>query len=161
MSNETPKIYAERHGQWQELLRSGELVQGHRQLRSMKDEYTDTDRYCCLGVGCLTFERETGKGKWKGEGRQVEFSVGNGIKQKESAIMPPVVFEWYGLHLTDEEVYLITGKSSQSILYLCNDVLGMNFKKIAEIIDWLSEPEKNKSKLVNLLNQIVEISVER
>ena len=42
---------------WVEALRSGGYKQGRKRLR-----YGDT--YCCLGVLCDLYRKETGEGKW-------------------------------------------------------------------------------------------------
>lgn len=41
-----------------DALRSGEYQQGRYQLRS-------GDRFCCQGVGCEVFRRNTGQGVWE------------------------------------------------------------------------------------------------
>lgn len=50
-----------------EALESGAYAQGGGQLR---DDFTgnsdDADKFCCLGVACDIYMKETGKGYWEG-----------------------------------------------------------------------------------------------
>src|SRR5690242_16385148 len=44
---------------WVDALKSGEYTQGQFVLRSFEDTY------CCLGVLCDLYAKETGKGNWQ------------------------------------------------------------------------------------------------
>lgn len=43
---------------WVAALRSGEYAQGRNKLKN------NNDSYCCLGVLCDVYQKETGKGNW-------------------------------------------------------------------------------------------------
>lgn len=74
---------------WVQALESGQFHQGRGSLRI-------GGSYCCLGVACELYRRETGQGEWRvipGDGTY-DFHV-NGIS--EHAILPPIVKNWLGL----------------------------------------------------------------
>ena len=53
-------VKRERRDRWAEALRSGEFEQNTGALRV-------NDKYCCLGVACELYRRETGEGRWTTE----------------------------------------------------------------------------------------------
>lgn len=74
-------------------LRSGAYTQT---MGCLQDE----TGYCCLGVACDRFMRETGTGEWvvsdRGS-REMSFHVGEGnLVRFSSSVMPTLVREWYG-----------------------------------------------------------------
>lgn len=54
MSKMNKKVKAK----WVKALKSGEFKQGKNTLKN-------NGKYCCLGVLCELYRKETGKGKWK------------------------------------------------------------------------------------------------
>ena len=73
---------------WLEALRSGEYIQGRDRLRL-------GDRFCCLGVACDLYAKETGKGGWlspESNDSQVFMVRGRDMKYTEG--LPLVVSEW-------------------------------------------------------------------
>jgi hypothetical protein len=83
---------------WVAALRSGEYKQSKSVLRS-KD-----DGYCCLGVLCDLYQKETGKGTWGKEplkdkhSRTMAFAFDDGTADEPVTDFPDVeVFKWAGI----------------------------------------------------------------
>jgi hypothetical protein len=75
---------------WLTALKSGEYKKGKMKLRNNVDddeEYT----YCCLGVLCEEYRKETGLGAWEGD----IFFDGNG--ESHITVLTRDVAEWAGL----------------------------------------------------------------
>jgi len=70
---------------WIQELESGKYKKGEERLRSGKE-------FCCLGVLCDIYIKETGLGEWK---RDV-FKEPD-TERKHFSILPVVVKEWAGL----------------------------------------------------------------
>lgn len=103
---------------WVEALESGEFEQGKRKLQT-------GDAFCCLGVACVVYERETGERLTRNSigsiyGTTLNTSVGGGD-----------VREWLGLRKHH-------GAFDGGILIDLNDK-GKTFPEIAAIIR--SEPK--------------------
>ena len=99
-------------------LRSGEFEQGRGQLRRYNS-------YCCLGVMCEVYRRETGRGEWiDGWTFEMEDRMAN-------ASLPFPVREWVGLRGGSGEY------GSKTSLTDRNDA-GVSFAEIADLIE--SEP---------------------
>lgn len=77
---------------WTDALRSGDYEQGTHYLRN-------EDRYCCLGVLCDLYKKETGQGEWAGGIFYVE-----GATQCSVMFPPEPVREWAGLDMKDEKM---------------------------------------------------------
>jgi hypothetical protein len=74
---------------WIEALESGEYKQGKEKLQKARD------LYCCLGVACDVFHKETGEGRWfKTAYGSIQFAVG-GIYNEGT--LPPDVYTWLGM----------------------------------------------------------------
>lgn len=78
----TREEYAERRERWAEALESGKYAQTKGALR-------DRNGYCCLGVACDLYAKDTGEA-WKkdADGYQFLYNVGS---------LPQQVCEWLGL----------------------------------------------------------------
>lgn len=103
---------------WIAALESGEFPQGKGALRSDRG-------YCCLGVACEVYRRETGIGEWvPGDGAWVFKITG----YYESAILPLSLVEVFGL----KDQY---GSSNDGSLGLTtkNDT-GSCFAEIADLL---------------------------
>lgn len=75
-----------------EVLRSGELVQGHRQLLTKMTIGNEiVEKYCCLGVACKIYSQEVG-GYWGGPSG-AQFIADDA----RSDIAPDDVAEYFGL----------------------------------------------------------------
>lgn len=75
---------------WVEALRSGEFDQTCLRLHRVQPTASRPAGYCCLGVACEVYRRETGQGRWGGD----EFHVDREI---ESHALPNAVMEWLSL----------------------------------------------------------------
>jgi hypothetical protein len=103
---------------WVKALVSGIYVQGEKRLRP------HTDEYCCLGVLCDLYHKETGNGQWQ------LTSNGYVFIDSQSAtcdMLPADVVDWAGLDTTDPEL------PDGNILSALNDG-GIPFSEIAILI---------------------------
>lgn len=106
---------------WLKALRSGDYKQGRRCLRTK-------DRFCCLGVLCDLYAKETGK-KWESGGRM----FGN------QETVPIEVQEWSGLK--DDNPWLTPSlkvEDDEGVTF-CHSLAelndsGQSFKQIASVI---------------------------
>src|SRR5688572_668760 len=71
---------------WVEALRSGEFQQGKDSLRPKPDAF------CCLGVACEVFRRETGKGEWAAIHSDMTFVASDASSSAD--LLPTAVAEW-------------------------------------------------------------------
>ena len=106
---------------WVAALRSGEFEQAQGRLK-------DGDAYCCLGVACELYIRETGVGSW-----DERSSFLNGDGRAYSAVLPDELQTWLGVR-ADVASYA----EGVCALTIDNDN-GKTFTEIADIIE--SEPE--------------------
>lgn len=107
---------------WVAALRSGEFSQTQAVLRDLRG-------YCCLGVLCEIFRRETGRGEWDA---RYFFVEDEGKRYESHTDLVRQVAQWVGL----ETVTAAYGDMESLIRH--NDT-GDNFSKIADIIEL--EPE--------------------
>lgn len=120
---------------WVEALRSGEFTQAQRTLQTKEQEY------CCLGVACELYRRETGEGEWI-ERFDVSltglyFAPGN-KRHGSNSFLPPVVQEWIGLNGAAGEFDDSDINDDSTTLAEMNDE-GNTFDQIATVIE--QEPE--------------------
>lgn len=100
-------------------LRSGDYKQGKHELRSADNEY------CCLGVLCDLYRKETNK-------RWVKNEFDDNYKMHgDAAFLPEEVMEWAGVE--DDNLYLQRGGEQIAASYL-ND-RGVPFTEIADLIE--------------------------
>lgn len=110
--------------EWVAALRSGEFEQVTGWLS--KD-----GRYCCLGVGCEVFRRQTGRGRWGiGSEERIPFRVDI---EEEVGALPAAVRDWLGLSGREGQ---ISAPWIASLAALNDD--GATFDQIADLIE--SEP---------------------
>ena len=114
---------------WIEALRSGKYTQ-------TKEALKENDSYCCLGVACDLYRRQTKVGKWGKSkyDRSVPFFAG---QSSHSGILPWPVANWLGITSRKGVVEIQNGtgsKMSVSSLDALNDA-GMSFDEIADIIE--------------------------
>lgn len=109
---------------WVEALRSGEFKQGTKHLRGFEETY------CCLGVACEIYRRETGNGRWVTTyERQVWlFEADN---TSIDYFMHPTVQKWIGLR---EQLGAASTMPGGSLTAL-NDSCGYDFTAIADMIE--------------------------
>lgn len=106
---------------WVAALRSGEYEQGTSHLN--KD-----DKFCCLGVLCDIYRKETGEGEWQptGDGYASQFKIQN---DWESKVTPSIVAGWAGLVLKNP----VPIEFRQSLAEMNDE--GKTFAEIADIIE--------------------------
>lgn len=102
------------------------------------------DGYCCLGVACELYRRETGNGVWRSRGFEVYYFDPESKTQgaipssfEEAKLLPYHVYDWIGGIGGD----IPTTESYASLL---NDS-GVSFSRIANILEdtYLSEDRKS------------------
>lgn len=90
---------------WVEALRSGEYVQTQNKLKARVDSGPDAPvGFCCLGVACEMYAKETGLGKWMEEedGTFVFVSDGEEVKfSSQNEFLPLPVMKWLGISEND------------------------------------------------------------
>lgn len=106
---------------WIKALRSKKYSQGFSVLRE------DKNSFCCLGVACDIFRKETKTGEWQEMEKGYKFVTNTGIEDIDD--LPDEVKDWYGLE--KPEPY-IKGKWLGADY---NDNLGYSFKKIANLLE--------------------------
>ena len=113
-------MLTENQEKWVEALRSGDYEQTQGCLQ-------DSKGYCCLGVACVVYEKETG---WKLPRNTDGFYSGIHLGLSFSKVR-----RWLGLNgneapVNDPDIECLTG---------LNDEKEYTFEQIAEVIE--SEPE--------------------
>jgi len=121
---------------WLEALRSGEYKQGMKKLKS-------GDNFCCLGVLCDIYRKETGKGEWKEiiEPGEIHATM-NFFSEKEynCGTLTEDVGKWAGFEnnsingVKNLKHPFITVDSERDGIAVFND-RGMSFKALADIIE--------------------------
>ena len=112
---------------WIAALRSGEFMQGKGTLRSGV-------AYCCLGVACEVFRRETANGDWFPQlfgYERFEFHAGLGYTV---GVLPAAVVAWLGLEETSPSVYMPEYDRLIALTEL-NDTRDYDFAQIADILE--------------------------
>ena len=79
---------------WVTALTSGEYTQGREQLK------TPDGNYCCLGVLCDLYIKETQRGEWDRQMIVIPDGV-NGYSEHESLLLPETVAVWSGVMYND------------------------------------------------------------
>lgn len=116
-----------------EALRSGEFEQGYATLR------TQGDTYCCIGVACEV-ARLNGIGiEWKLEKRASccdDCDPGHEGERwffnEQSVAFGTAVRDWYGFIEADP---ILSDHDFTLTMIGANDTKGMNFEKIADLIE--------------------------
>lgn len=106
---------------WLEALRSGDYEQAKGSLK------TTSGKFCCLGVLCDLYHKETGNGEWNVDGKKESFSVGYDVR---IGILPKAVCHWAEL---DSPNPRIDDAREESLAEL-ND-LGLTFLEITDLIE--------------------------
>lgn len=126
---------------WLDALRSGDYEQGKSALRS-------GDQYCCLGVACEVYRKETGQGEWQGRelagGVTSIWAFRDGYD--ESSLLPSRVREWLGIKTVSANFNRpVLGNGTDDPCYTCytltdlNDCGDYTFTDIADFIE--TKPE--------------------
>lgn len=117
---------------WVKALRSGKFPQSTMALKRVTEK---GEGYCCLGVLCEVFRKETGKGEWvrSDMAERVDFLVEG---HTETNFLPRAVMEWAGLSMSDPELepssqYVVEGDMTAS---MANDKVKLTFAEIADLV---------------------------
>jgi len=124
MGMPTPKMKLKIRRKWTAALRSRKYRKGKGGLRV-------DNAFCCLGVLCELYRKDTGKGEW------IE-ALGGKSFLFETGILPTAVSTWAGLKGMDREDPLLKSKGiNLSTLNdgETNNSRGLSFAKIADLID--------------------------
>ncbi len=139
------RMNPERIGKLTTALRSGEFQQGKSMLHNVHN-----DTYCCLGVACEVYRRETGDGEWEGSGRSPGAEANKYDRFLGADLCLPVkVAEWYGLIDPDVDgppmgvnsispkvrAMIISGETYDTPLANLNDDQGWTFEQIADVLE--------------------------
>ena len=101
---------------WTKALRSGEYEQGKGRLRKR-------DKFCCLGVLCDLYVRETPRAKWVDD-----------TLDESYCLLPQSVIEWSEIEDCSIGSPYIKGGERQGTLAGLNDN-GDSFERIADLIE--------------------------
>lgn len=124
---------------WLEALRSGNYVQGREELRPR--HYSGGYAYCCLGVLCDVYQKETGKGEWREIGCgswDSSFDAteeGAPVTDKSWSSLPQAVVKWAGFYTNDPTVPNPKGNGKDRITLANLNDAGTSFEELAEIIE--------------------------
>lgn len=102
---------------WLAALRSGDYIQGHGRLR-------EGNTFCCLGVLCDLYAKETGVEWQKEESGHCAFD--------HASFLPNCVMHWAGLE--DHDPIPKLGGASCTLSYF-NDVRRAGFNEIADHVE--------------------------
>lgn len=109
---------------WIDALESGEYAQTREKLR-------DNEGYCCLGVLCDIWSKESNRGSWGENDLQGDFLVDGKVK----GYIPKEVKEWLGIEITNTDPFCVyRGTIEETSLIDMNDSGRKNFKEIATAI---------------------------
>jgi hypothetical protein len=116
---------------WIAALRSGEYDQGIERLRTLT-------RFCCLGVLCDLYSKETGI-EWNYHSPSEGHSLSGFEFDGQREFLPSSVVEWSGLETRSPEINILVSDEDEE--YLDTQALaelndnGENFFKIADLIE--------------------------
>jgi hypothetical protein len=106
--------------EWVKALRSGEYKQGRAQLRSKKD------KFCCLGVLCDVYVKETKKGRWI-----VDEDGDKGFNFKSQNTLPPRSVErWASLDACSSGDFVDFNDSDRQSFKTIANYIEKNWKKL-------------------------------
>ncbi len=109
-----------------DALESGKYQQAQGSLRN-RVARLGRYNYCCLGVACDVFRKETGQGKWDGE----SFLIG---AEEATEEMPRQVRDWFGFFDQRGKSSGLLGTDGEDDLIDLNDNTGKSLKEIAGAI---------------------------
>ena len=118
----------ENAAKWVRALREGGYDQDMERLRR------GNGGFCCLGVACDVYMKETGEGEWKTGISGMIFVVGH---EKSGSELPVGVMKWLGMASTYGRYEY--EEHPRDLVYH-NDVEGWGFSRIADLIE--SEPKE-------------------
>lgn len=108
----------ENRAKWVAALRSGEFKQT---TGSLKDYYDIG--YCCLGVGCVVFQKETGFGEFTDGGMNFYVDKENEKEHDEDSFLNPIVAEFFGVTKPEQkELVRLNDGDHQNFQYIANKI---------------------------------------
>lgn len=110
---------------WVKALRDGSYEQAAGRLRKVASDQSIT-RYCCLGVLCDLYLKETDKGEWIGEVFKIDRTDASNV------VLPHQVEYWAGMRTRDGSF------AARKNLMIMNDS-GASFNEIANTIEKYQE----------------------
>ena len=116
------KLHKSRIALWVKALRSRKYQQGRGWLHPTEKTY------CCLGVACEVYRKETGRGEWVGEDEHQGAAFTQGKQKGSVQVLPDFVGKWFGLPNGSTEV-------GDEDLVALNDFHEWSFKRIATAIE--------------------------
>ena len=111
---------------WIEALRSGKYGQTKGKLRNYEE-----NEFCCLGVACDVFAKETGQGYWSAGG---VFHINGDYYESNDNVLPKTVMEWLGLRNPSGTFNEYTPRGNKRNLAMMNDH-GGTFENIAKLLE--------------------------
>lgn len=122
---------------WVDALRSGEYKQctgslirypDHEELKLIKTIVPDEallneSSFCCLGVLCDLYRKETGQNLWK-----------NGSFNNNYGVLPAIVLEWSGL-IHHNPIVKVSSNLDNITISQANDYYNHDFNMIADVIE--------------------------
>ena len=108
---------------WIAALESGEYTQGRFRLCTQLER--DVREYCCLGVLCDLYKKQTGNGRWiESSENIVAFAPNNDSPTNYIEALPYSVVRWAGLTQSDPLIGIYRATN-------LNDVESWTFAEIA------------------------------
>lgn len=114
---------------WITALRSGEYKQGKNVLRS------NDDCYCCLGVLCDVYIKETGKGEWRKTTLTSEYYFITTAQSSNTFALTNEVAEWAGLKGRNPELDAKSRYSCSAFNDGTANLSARSFSQIADLIE--------------------------
>jgi hypothetical protein len=109
-------------------LRSGKYQQTRGTLRQRTNGQT---QYCCLGVACDIYRKETRKGKWKKLDSQFDFY--HDAETVSEGVLTKPVAEWYGFNglnpLVNNKMATVRNDSEKQTFAEIADALEIDLNK--------------------------------
>ena len=120
-------------------LRGDEFRIGKNMLR------TPAGEYCCLGVACERYHRETSRGRWvlrpleTDGGPSEEWFFEDGEGDFSSTVLPNGVAQWFGFRgqglNSEADPYLYLGDGTRRAASYVNDKLHKTFPEIGDAFE--------------------------
>lgn len=118
---------------WVTALRSSEYKKGRGRLKDTRGQETT---YCCLGVLCEIYLKETGNGKWEDTGLGlIRFVTGDSEDSTSGSILTPEVMAWSGIDTAHGTLPNRAPEGLHKLTFVNDSTDERSFDRIAEIIE--------------------------
>jgi hypothetical protein len=111
--------------QWLSALRSGQYTQTRWNLQTEQG-------FCCLGVLCDLYSKETGT-EWKVNITEDDETFTYYKMKNQTSVLPDCVKEWAGLTEANPSIKLPEEDEESSLTFLNDE--GSSFEEIAQLIE--------------------------